>query len=157
MELSHTDNSGKAAMVDVGDKAVTVRTARARATVKMQPGTLEIIKNNAALKGDVLSCARIAGIQGGKKTAELIPLCHAIPIEKISVDFEFVGCDTLAVTAFAKCEYKTGVEMEALTAASVAALTVYDMCKAVDRGMVISQIKLLTKSGGRSGDYINDD
>lgn len=157
MELSHIDKSGKASMVDVGDKDITVRTATARAAIKCAPKTLEIIKSNTAAKGDVLACARVAGIQGGKKTAELIPLCHTIPIEKISIDFEFCGDDTILITAFAKCEYKTGIEMEALTAASIAALTVYDMCKAVDRKMAIAEIKLISKNGGRSGDFVNDD
>lgn len=153
MGFSHIDENGKASMVDVGGKSVTVRTAQARAKLIMKPETLEMIKDNASKKGDVLSCARIAGIQGGKRTSELIPLCHAVPIDKISVDFEYSGEDTLIITVFAKCEYKTGIEMEALTAASVAALTVYDMCKAVDRGMVISEIRLLHKDGGRSGEY----
>ena len=113
----------------------------------------KLIKENKIKKGDVLSCARIAGIMAAKKTPELIPLCHGIPLEKISVDFEFENETTLLISTFAKCEYKTGVEMEALTAAGVAALTVYDMCKAVDRAMVIREIRLLSKSGGRSGDY----
>ncbi len=157
MELSHTDKSGKASMVDVSDKNITVRTATARAKVIMKPQTLELIKNNSSAKGDVLACARIAGIQGGKKTFELIPLCHNVPIDKISIDFEFVGEDTLVINSSAKCEYKTGIEMEALTAASVAALTVYDMCKAVDRAMAIENIRLISKSGGKSGDFVCDE
>lgn len=157
MKLTHTDNGGKASMVDVGGKESTVRTASARAVVRMNSQTLEKIKQNDAKKGDVLACARIAGIQGGKKTSELIPLCHNIPVDKIGIVFCFDGDDTLIITSFAKCEYKTGIEMEALTAAAVAALTVYDMCKSVDRGMVITEIRLLSKSGGKSGDYSRDD
>lgn len=154
MQFSHIDEQGKANMVDVSEKEVTVRTAQAQAVVKMKPDTLQMIKDNSLKKGDVLSVARIAGICGAKKTADLIPLCHAIPIEKVSVDFEFMSEDALLIQAFAKCSYKTGVEMEALTAVSVAALTVYDMCKAVDRGMRIENICLLSKSGGRSGTFI---
>ena len=153
MQFSHADEHGKASMVDIGDKRETVRTAEAVARLKMKPETVLLIKENKIKKGDVLSCARIAGIMAAKKTPELIPLCHGIPLEKISVDFEFENETTLLISTFAKCEYKTGVEMEALTAAGVAALTVYDMCKAVDRAMVIREIRLLSKSGGRSGDY----
>lgn len=151
-EFTHLDNEGKASMVDVGDKAVTVRTARAQAVVRMKPETIEMIKGNALKKGDCLSCARIAGIMAAKKTSELIPLCHQIPIEKVSVDFEFEE-NALRIETFARCEYKTGIEMETMTAASVAALTVYDMCKAVDRGMEIDEVRLLHKDGGRSGEY----
>ncbi|NLO45328.1 MAG: cyclic pyranopterin monophosphate synthase MoaC [Clostridiales bacterium] len=153
MGFSHIDKKGKASMVDVGAKAVTPRAAAAMAAIKMDPKTLELIKSNSAAKGDVLACARFAGIQGGKKTAELIPLCHAIQVDKISIDFQFDGEDTLIIKSSAKCEGKTGVEMEALTAAAVAALTVYDMCKAVDRAMIITDIKLLFKSGGASGQF----
>lgn len=153
MNFTHIDESGKVSMVDVGNKAITVREARAEAFIKMKPETLLMIQGNNSKKGDVLACARIAGIQGGKKTSDLIPLCHAIPIDKISVDFESVGDNTLKIMTYAKCEYKTGVEMEALTAASVAALTVYDMCKAVDRGMEIESVRLVYKNGGKSGEY----
>lgn len=151
--FSHIDESGKASMVDVGDKEITVREARAESFIKMKPETLIAIKENNLKKGDVLGCARIAGIQGGKKTAELIPLCHVILLDKISVDFEFIENNTLKILTYAKCEYKTGVEMEALTAASVAALTVYDMCKAVDRGMEIESVRLVYKNGGKSGEF----
>lgn len=153
MNFSHIDSSGKASMVDVGDKKITAREARAEAKLKMLPETLKAICENSLKKGDVLSAARIAGIQGGKRTHELIPLCHQIPLDKISVDFSFEGEDMLKIETYAKCEYKTGVEMEALTAASVAALTVYDMCKAVDRGMAIENICLIYKNGGKSGEF----
>lgn len=151
-DFTHLDSDGKASMVDVGDKDVTVRTARAEAFVRMRSETVEMIKGNALKKGDCLSCARIAGIMAAKKTSELIPLCHQIPIEKVSVDFEFLE-GAIRIEAFARCEYKTGIEMEAMTAASVAALTIYDMCKAVDRGIVIDGVKLLHKDGGRSGEW----
>ncbi len=137
-------------MVDVGDKEVTVRTARAEAIVRMSAETVEMIKENSLKKGDCLAAARIAGIMAAKKTSELIPLCHLIPIEKVSVDFEFEE-NSIRIETFARCEYKTGIEMEAMTAAGVAALTIYDMCKAVDREIVIDGVKLLHKAGGRSG------
>jgi cyclic pyranopterin phosphate synthase len=148
--LTHLNENGEATMVDVGEKAVTVRTAKAYARIRMKPETLEALLNADLKKGDGLGTARIAGIMGAKKTGELIPLCHNIPIEKITVDFEKEDDSHLAVYTFAKCTYKTGIEMEALTAASVAALTVYDMCKAIDRGMVIEEIRLLEKTGGKS-------
>lgn len=157
MELSHLDRDGRASMVDIGEKPHTPRTATARAALRMQAETLEKIKANSLQKGDVLAAARLAGILAAKKTHELIPLCHALPIEKVAVDFSFLSPDRLEITAFAKCVYKTGIEMEALTAVSVAALTVYDMCKAVDRGMVIEGIRLLSKTGGRSGDFNRDE
>ena len=148
MELSHVDKNGSAKMVDVGNKDITVRVARAGAKIKMKSETLSVIKDNTAAKGDVLAAARIAGIQAGKRTWELIPLCHNLPIDKIDVSFEFEGDDTLVINSFAKCGYKTGIEMEALTAVSVAALCVYDMCKAADKTMVIGDIRLVSKSGG---------
>ena len=150
--LTHLNESGEANMVDVGEKAVTVRTATAVGKLRMQPETLQALLQSQLKKGDGLAAARIAGIQGGKRTAVLIPLCHNIPLDKLDVQFEQTGEDTLAITATAKCTYKTGVEMEALTAVSVAALTIYDMCKAIDRGMVIEEIRLLKKTGGKS-DY----
>ena len=148
--LTHLNERGEAVMVDVGEKAVTTRIAAAAATIRMQPETLEKLLAADLKKGDGLGTARIAGIMGGKKTAELIPLCHNIPLDSITVDFEKKDDTRLIVTARAKCTYKTGVEMEALTAASVAALTIYDMCKAIDRGMVIEEVRLLEKSGGKS-------
>lgn len=157
MNLTHTDNSGKASMVDIDGKAVSVRTAEARADIRMKKETLQKIRDNSIAKGEVLACARLAGICAAKKTWDLIPLCHNIPIEKTGVDFEFTAEDLLTIKTFAKCEYKTGIEMEALTAASIAALTVYDMCKGVDRSMVIERICLISKSGGASGDFKTDE
>ncbi|MCR4564046.1 MAG: cyclic pyranopterin monophosphate synthase MoaC [Clostridiales bacterium] len=150
--LTHINGKGEAVMVDVGDKDVTVRTAKAYARIRMKKETLDALLNSDLKKGDGLSAARIAGIMGAKKTQELIPLCHNIPIDKITVDFEKESDTVLGITVNAKCTYKTGIEMEALTGASVAALTIYDMCKAIDRGMVIEEIKLLEKTGGKS-DY----
>ena len=139
-------------MVDVGEKAITRRTALAVGRIRMQAETLQALLHAQLKKGDALAAARIAGIQGGKRTAELIPLCHTIPIDKIEVRFEQESETSLLIYAEAKCTYKTGIEMEALTAVSVAALTVYDMCKAIDRGMIIEEIRLLKKTGGKS-DY----
>lgn len=156
MELTHFNKDGEALMVDVGEKAVTERTAEAQAKIKMQPETLTALLNNALKKGDGLAAARIAGIMAAKRTFELIPLCHNIPIESVKVEFDNNGRDELYIHTFAKCTYKTGIEMEVLTAASVAALTVYDMCKAIDRGMVIEEIMLLHKTGGKSGEYKNE-
>ena len=156
MELTHFNKDGEALMVDVGEKAVTERTAEAQAKIKMQPETLSALLNNALKKGDGLAAARIAGIMAAKRTFELIPLCHNIPIESVKVEFDSNGRDELYIHTFAKCTYKTGIEMEVLTAASVAALTVYDMCKAIDRGMVIEEIMLLHKTGGKSGEYKNE-
>lgn len=155
-ELSHIDAAGNARMVDVSAKAVTVREAVAEATVRMQPQTLSLIESGGHKKGDVLSVARIAGIQAAKKCPELIPLCHPLMLTSIEVSIELdAGADAARVRIEARCKLagQTGVEMEALTAASVAALTIYDMCKAVDKGMVIEQIKLLEKTGGKSGDW----
>lgn len=139
-------------MVDVGGKEITVRTATAYARIKMQSETLDALLKADLKKGDGLAAARIAGIIGAKKTSELIPLCHNIPMDKVTVDFEKESNTALGIYVNAKCTYKTGIEMEALTGASAAALTVYDMCKAIDRGMVIEEIKLLDKTGGKS-DY----
>ena len=150
--LTHLNERGEAVMVDVGEKAITTRTASASATIRMQPQTLKKLLAADLKKGDGLGTARIAGILGGKKTAELIPLCHNIPLDRITVDFEKRDDTRLTVIARTKCTYKTGVEMEALTAVSVAALAIYDMCKAIDRGMVIEEIRLLEKHGGKS-DY----
>ncbi len=152
--LTHVGASGEARMVDVGDKAETERTAIAEGTVTMLPVTLETILAGDAKKGDVLGAARIAGIMAAKKTHELIPLCHPLLLTKVQVDIEpDRALPGLRVRALARVTGKTGVEMEALTAASVACLTIYDMAKAVDRAMVISGIRLVEKSGGKSGDY----
>lgn len=150
--FSHINENGEAVMVDVGGKEVTVRHATAYAKIKMQPATLQALLTANLKKGDGLSAARIAGIMGAKKTSELIPLCHNIPIDSVTVDFEKESDSTLAIFVRAKCSYKTGIEMEALTGAGIAALTVYDMCKAIDRSMVIEEVKLLEKTGGKS-DY----
>jgi len=153
-DLTHLDAEGKAQMVDVGDKAVTQRVARAGAVVRMQAETLRLIASGGHKKGDVLAVARIAGLQAAKKTADLIPLCHPLMLTSVKVDITLDEHSSSAqVVAECKVDGKTGVEMEALTAAAVAALTLYDMCKAVDRGMVIEMVQLLEKSGGRSGHY----
>ena len=154
--FSHLDEQGRANMVDVSAKPATVREAVARAQLRMQPETLAQINDADARKGDVLAVARVAGIQAAKKTAELIPLCHTLPLDKASVTFSAEDDTTLRIEAHCITRANTGVEMEALTAASVAALTVYDMCKAVDRGMVIERVCLMEKSGGQSGDYRRD-
>jgi cyclic pyranopterin phosphate synthase len=150
--LSHFDKRGNAHMVDVGAKEITERVAVARATVTMQAATLKLIQTKKAAKGDVLAVAQLAGIMAAKKTADLIPLCHPLSLSSVDVKLT-IDARRRAVDIEATCKLKgrTGVEMEALTAASVAALTVYDMCKAVDRGMVISDVKLMHKSGGKSG------
>lgn len=154
-DFTHLDSKGQAVMVDVGEKKLTNRTATARATLEMNPETLSKLLSSELKKGDGLAAARLAGIMGGKKTSELIPLCHNIPIESITVDFENNGINELYIIAKAKCTYKTGIEMETLTAVTVAALTVYDMCKAIDRGMVIKDVRLVEKTGGKS-DFFND-
>jgi cyclic pyranopterin phosphate synthase len=152
--LSHVDESGKASMVDVSGKAVTYREASAGGEVFLTSELLQLVKQNAIAKGDVLATARIAGIQAGKKTAELIPLCHTIFLSSIEIDFQFNDeKNSIVIIATARTNAVTGVEMEALTAVSVAALTIYDMCKAVDKGIIISDIKLHAKSGGKSGGY----
>ena len=151
--LTHLDSQGRASMVDVTDKAVTQREAVAEALVRMQPDTLALIVSGGHPKGDVFAVARIAGIQAAKKTFELIPLCHPLLLTSIKVELQALGEDAVRIEARCKLAGQTGVEMEALTAASVAALTIYDMCKAVDRGMTIEGVRLLEKSGGRSGHY----
>ena len=154
--FTHFDAAGSARMVDVGAKPVTDREATAAARVVMRPETLRMIVAGEARKGDVLGVARLAGIMGAKRTADLIPLCHPLPISAVSVDLAPEGEDAVAITATVRTTGRTGVEMEALTAASVAALTVYDMCKAVDRGMRIEALRLIAKSGGKSGDFRQD-
>jgi len=155
MELSHVDSQGRARMVDVTDKAVTVREAVAAGEVHMRPETLSLIQEGAMPKGDVLATARIAGIMAAKRTPDLIPLCHPLAITAVTVDLEPDAARSVVnIRSRVRCTGVTGVEMEALTAVAVAALTVYDMCKAVDRGMRIENIRLLRKSGGRSGDIV---
>jgi cyclic pyranopterin phosphate synthase len=153
--LTHFDSAGQAHMVDVGDKPATHRVAVARGRITMLPATLTLVQEGQAQKGDVIGVARIAAIQGAKRTSELIPLCHPIPITRIAVDFE-IDLDAHAVDCTARVETRgpTGVEMEALTAVQVGLLTIYDMCKAVDRGMVIGEVRLLEKHGGRSGSFV---
>jgi cyclic pyranopterin monophosphate synthase len=149
-EFSHLDSEGAARMVDVGEKAVVRRTAVAGGFVRMSPETIRLLGEKALPKGDVLSTARIAGVMAAKKTPELIPLCHGLNLTAVDVKFE-VGQDRIGITAAARASDRTGVEMEALTAVSVAALTVYDMCKAVDKGMVLGEIKLLQKTKESAG------
>ncbi|MFM7056364.1 MAG: cyclic pyranopterin monophosphate synthase MoaC [Planctomycetota bacterium] len=153
-EFTHIDSHGAARMVDVGHKPVTVRSATASGLVLMQPETLRLIRAGSGAKGNILETARLAGIMAAKRTSEWIPLCHQILLSKIQLDFQPTAEDRLAVTATVSAEAKTGVEMEALTAVAAACLTIYDMCKAVDRDMEITGICLLQKSGGQSGDYL---
>ena len=154
-KLTHFDERGAARMVDVGTKAETHRTATAAGFIRMRPGTLEMIESARSKKGDVLGVARIAAIQAAKRTSELIPLCHPVPLTSVNVDFTLdregsrVEC-----RASVECTARTGVEMEALTAVQVGLLTIYDMCKAVDRGMTMESIRLLEKHGGKSGSYV---
>lgn len=155
-KLTHFDAEGRAVMVDVGAKPVTDRSATARARVVMLPATLAMIRAGTAKKGDVLGVARLAGIMAAKRTADLIPLCHPLPITSVAIDLELAGTDTVEIAATVKTTGQTGVEMEALTAASVAALTVYDMCKAVDRAMRIEGLRVVAKSGGKSGDFTQE-
>jgi cyclic pyranopterin phosphate synthase len=152
-ELTHFDESGAARMVDTSGKPETQREARASALVRMNPATLALIRGGGVAKGDVLAVARLAGIMAAKRTGELIPLCHPLPITSATVDFSFPSDDILRIETTVRVFGRTGVEMEALTAASVAALTVYDMCKSVDRVMSVERIRLESKSGGRSGDF----
>jgi cyclic pyranopterin monophosphate synthase len=154
-QLTHFDASGQAHMVDVGDKPATKRSALASGVINMLPATLKLIQLGDAKKGDVLGVARIAAIQASKKTSDLIPLCHPIALTKVSITFEIDETAT-TITCTAQCDTtgQTGVEMEALTAVSVGLLTIYDMCKAADRGMTIGDIKLLEKHGGKSGDWL---
>ena len=153
-ELTHVNAAGEARMVDISPKAETEREAVATGGVRMLPQTLAKIKQMEIKKGDVLSVARVAGIMAAKKTPELIPLCHTLLIDEVTIDFDFVGDDFIRVTSKVKCTGKTGVEMEALTAAAASCLTIYDMCKAIDRGMTIENVRLEKKSGGKSGTFI---
>jgi cyclic pyranopterin phosphate synthase len=152
-DLTHFDAQGASRMVDVGSKDVTVRQARASARVRMSPATQALIRDGGAAKGNVLEVARLAGIMAAKRTGDLIPLCHSLPLDGVTLDFAFPDAEHVGLEATARATARTGVEMEALLAASVAALTIYDMCKAVDRGMVVEHVQLEEKSGGRSGHY----
>jgi len=156
--FTHFDAEGQAHMVDVGDKAVTERVAVASGSIRMQPKTLSMILEGGHKKGDVLGVARIAGIMGAKRTADLVPLCHPLPLTKVRIEFSpDTHLDSIHCTATAKTRGQTGVEMEALCAVQVALLTIYDMCKAVDRGMVIENVRLEEKSGGKSGHWRRSD
>lgn len=152
-DLTHFSPDGASRMVDVGEKPVTRRAAKAEGLLLMQPDTLRILRDRKFAKGDVLEVARLAGIMGSKKTSDLIPLCHVVPLEKVTIDYSFPSENSVQVIVDVSTEAKTGVEMEALTAVSVVCLTIYDMCKSVDRGMEIRSIRLLEKSGGRSGHF----
>ena len=153
-DFSHFDSNGNATMVDVSGKAVTQRVATAKGSVQMAAKTLRKIRDGTLKKGDVLAVARLAGIMGAKRTSELVPLCHPLSLDAVEVAFDIDDeASTVHITATCKIESRTGVEMEALTAVSVAALTIYDMCKSVDRSMCISEIRLTHKSGGKSGTY----
>jgi cyclic pyranopterin phosphate synthase len=153
VQLSHIDARGRAQMVNVGEKLVTFRTATAEGVVWTTAETIRLIEQNAIAKGNVLAVARVAGIMAAKHTADLIPLCHTLPLTGVDVDITLNPGGTIRIVATAQAEGKTGVEMEALTAVAIAALTIYDMCKAVDRSMVIGEIYLVHKSGGRSGEW----
>jgi cyclic pyranopterin phosphate synthase len=155
-KLTHVDEGGRLQMVDVGAKQETRRLARVRGQIRMRPETVQLILENKVAKGNVLEAARLAGIMAAKRTGELIPLCHPLNLTAVEVDFE-VGEDRVEVETQVRIEDRTGVEMEALTAATVALLTIYDMCKAVDRGMVISEVRLMEKRGGQSGTYVREE
>jgi cyclic pyranopterin phosphate synthase len=156
-DLTHFDERGASRMVDTSDKPETLREARASGLVRMAPATVSLIRDRKSAKGDVLEVARLAGIMAAKRTGELIPLCHPLPITAAAIDFEFDGDNLVRIEATVRIFGRTGVEMEALTAVSVAALTIYDMCKSADRGMTIERIRLEEKSGGRSGTFQRGD
>jgi len=156
MDFTHFNEQGRARMVDVSEKAPTLRTAAAAGRVKMLPSTVEAIRTGGAPKGDVLAVAQVAGIMAAKRTWELIPMCHPLQLTGVDVRFELTE-DTVEIRAEVRCKGETGVEMEALTAVSAAALTVYDMCKALQKDMEITDIRLLRKSGGKSGDFIREE
>ncbi len=155
-ELTHFDERGSSRMVDVGAKEITERMARAESFVSMRPETLKLILDHRLTKGDVFEVARLAGIMSTKRTADLIPLCHPLAIDSVAVDLQVMSDSSVRIEATVRIHGRTGVEMEALTAVSVAALTIYDMCKAVDRGMTLGPIRLLEKSGGKSGHFVVD-
>lgn len=155
--LTHFDEAGASRMVDTSDKPETLRQARASGLVRMAGATTRLIQNRQLAKGDVCEVARLAGILAAKKTGELIPLCHPLPLTSVAIDFRFESDEVLRIEATVRVFGRTGVEMEALTAVSVAALTVYDMCKAVDRTMTVERIRLEEKSGGRSGRFVRAD
>lgn len=157
MKLTHTDNEGKARMVDISEKPINVRTAEATAKVRMSSESFNAVKNNSISKGDVLAVARIGAIQAGKRTSDIIPLCHNIPISTLDIEFDLSETEhSITVKSLAKTVAATGIEMEAITSATIAAVIIYDMCKAIDKGITISDIKLLSKTGGKSGDFNNE-
>ncbi len=156
-EFTHFNEDGASRMVDVGSKKVTERMARAVAILEMQPETLELIRDRKLSKGDVLEVARLAGIMSAKRTADLIPLCHPLAIDAVTIEYQFPEASSLRIESEVSVTARTGVEMEALVAASTTALTVYDMCKSVDRGMVLRDLHLLEKKGGRSGHFVHPD
>lgn len=156
-EFTHFNEDGASRMVDVGAKKVTERMARAVAILEMQPETLELIRNRKLSKGDVLEVARLAGIMSAKRTSDLIPLCHPLAIDSVTIEYQFPEDSCLRIESEVTITARTGVEMEALVAASTTALTVYDMCKAVDRGMILRDLHLLEKKGGRSGHFVHSD
>ena len=157
-ELSHLDESGRARIVDVSAKDDTVRIATARGRVLMDPRTLQLVREGGMAKGDVLGIAQVAGVMGAKRTPEVIPLCHPLPITGVDLAFELNESDSaVEISATVRVTGKTGVEMEALTAVSIAALTIYDMCKAVDKDMIIDGVRLIEKSGGKSGHYLRQE
>jgi cyclic pyranopterin phosphate synthase len=155
-ELSHFDAHGASRMVDVGEKPATARVARASGQVRMAPTTLALVRDHKLAKGNVLEVARLAGIMAAKRTSDLIPLCHPLGLDAVEISFEFPDDSTVAITATARVTARTGVEMEALMAVSIAALTIYDMCKGVDQGMEIDAVRLEEKQGGRSGHFRRD-
>jgi len=155
-QFSHFDDEGGGRMIDVGAKEVTLRRARAAAYVTMQPETLSLIQQHKLKKGDVFEVARLAGIMAGKRTSELVPLCHPLPLDSLEIDIQPVSDCRVRIEASASVHARTGVEMEVLTAASIAALTIYDMCKSVDRGITIGPVGLVEKSGGKSGHFQQD-
>ena len=158
MELTHFNDEGRARMVDVSEKAITLRTATAGAVVHLNANTFALVRDGKMKKGDVLAVAQVAGIMAAKKNSELIPMCHPIGLTGVDISFELDEKEsTIAIFATTRCKGETGVEMEALTAASVAALTIYDMCKAVQRDIEIDRIRLLKKTGGKSGEYIREE
>ena len=156
-ELTHFDETGASRMVDVGDKQITNRVARASGIVRMAAETLALVRDRKLAKGDVVEVARLAGIMAAKRTSELIPLCHPLPLENVSVSFQYPDDRTVRIEALVRVKARTGVEMESLTAVSVAALTIYDMCKSVDRAITIEKVQLVEKSGGKSGHYLRDE
>ena len=157
-DLTHLNESGRARMVDVSAKDETVRVATARGRVLMDPRTLALVRDGGMAKGDVLGIAQVAGVMGAKRTPEVIPLCHPLPITGVDLSFELNEADSaVEISATVRVTGKTGVEMEALTAVSVAALTIYDMCKAVDKDMIIDQVRLIEKTGGKSGHYLREE